>query len=64
MATKDAIVETMVEQINIQSRQAAVEQKADLVELEKMLLSAQAHYRIMCSRMVDALIEKGMVTVD
>ena len=64
MANKNAIVEIMVEQINIQSRQAAVMQKQDLVELEKHLLSVQEGYRQMCGGMVDALIARGAISVD
>jgi hypothetical protein len=64
MATKNAIVEIMVEQLNIQQRQAAVMHKQDLVELEKHLLSVQEGYRQMCSGMVDALISRGAISID
>jgi hypothetical protein len=61
MATKEQAVEIMVEQINIMSRQAAVQQNQDLVELEKMLLQAAPHYRQMCSGLYDALLAKGAI---
>jgi hypothetical protein len=64
MATKEAVIDTMVEQINIQSRQATVQAKGDLVELEKALLGAQPGYNQMCSGIVDALIARGMISVD
>lgn len=61
MLTKEQAVEVMVEQINIQSRQAAVQQNQDLVELEKMLLAAAPHYRQMCAGLYDALLVKGVI---
>jgi|LakMenEpi03Aug12_release.lakeMendotaPanAssembly.Ray.scaffolds.fasta_scaffold13477_33 hypothetical protein len=64
MASKESVVDTMVEQINIQSRQATVQNKGDLVELEKALLQAQPAYNHMCSGIVDALIARGMISVD
>jgi hypothetical protein len=61
MATKEQAVEIMVEQINIMSRQAAVQQSQDLVELEKVLLQAAPHYRQMCAGLYDALLIKGVI---
>ena len=61
MLTKEQVVEVMVEQINIMSRQAAVQQNQDLVELEKMLLQAGPHYRLMCGGLYDALLVRGVI---
>ena len=61
MATREQAVEIMVEQINIMSRQGAVQQNQDLVELEKALLQAAPHYRLMCGGLYDALLMKGVI---
>jgi hypothetical protein len=58
---KFAVIELMVESINIRNRRVAVESNASLIELEKQILASQPYYRQVCSDILDVLSSKDLL---
>lgn len=62
MDHKEKFIMSMIESTNICYRQIAVENKMDLIELEKQILAQEPTYRYIYEFAYKTLIKQGILT--